>query len=150
MTEDTAKGGAFLPDVTTADGWEWYWSLDEENYKGPEATRENAIEMGREDADGAPFFIMEACKGNLTGPSADTIIGNWIENELDNGTWGDDGDGDMLGTPEEQKAATAELDALLDAWWAKHANLFPGPWVFNGTRNAEMIPGEDGDGPDDR
>lgn len=122
--------------------WKWYASRDEENYTvGHEDSREAVIAAGRVDFDGDAFHILEARKGTMRQwlPSGSDITDQMFERASDDGAFGEDY-GEPLGSLEAQKAADDDLDAVLAAWFERHAAIFPTPWAFAESRNAEQIP----------
>jgi hypothetical protein len=136
----SAEDGASIP--TEIGGWGWWASTDEETFTvGPEATRDNILDVARDSYDGEGFFIVEAIQGSADNliPSAERIVCDALENAADNGVFGEDGDYDLRGRPEVCDAALAELDAALKVWVAKWGHLFPKPWAFAKTRNAEWV-----------
>lgn len=122
--------------------WKWYAGRDNENYTvGPEDTRKAVIAAGRQDFDGEAFHIIEARKGTMRPwlPSASDIVEQMFDRAYEDGAFGDDY-GEPYGPLEAQKAADDDLDALLAAWYERHADVFPTPWMFAESRNAETIP----------
>ena len=126
--------------------WSWWASLDEEHYTvGPCSNRDQIIEAGREDFDGRTFFIVEATKPDKRRliPTAERIVCDALEAAADDGEFGEDGDFDLLGKPEDTATAFAEMDAAIAAWVDRWKRILPKPWKFSATRNAEAIVGGD-------
>lgn len=129
--------------------FKWYVGNggDPENYsEGPFNTREDAIAVGREEFPDHGFTILEACKGAFGPPSAESLMLEMCER------WADDDMGredcvEFEGSAAAIKAAEADLDAILSAWFARHAAIIPSPWCFQSSRNAEYFPpaGKDSD-----
>ncbi len=125
------------------DNWSWWASRDEENYTvGPEDTREAVIAAGATDFDGEAFHIVEALKGSMARwlPKAERIIEIMAEASDDDGAFGEADYCELVGSAEAVSAAEADLNAALSGWFARHAGIFPTPWAFFRTRNAELIP----------
>jgi hypothetical protein len=119
--------------------WGWWAGSSEEffDYGGPCKTREDAIADGRSNADGEAFFITEAVTADYRF-CATRVIDDMIENaEV---IYEDCAE--VVGPKDEVDAATAELQALLDGWLARHSRLFSTPTLFAGTRNLEHIAGQ--------
>lgn len=123
--------------------WAWWAGRHEEWLQvGPEQTRDDAIIGGREyvgEGEG-DFIIMEAVMAELRLDAHGTLE-TWLDQ------WADDSDlfsseneaPELGGTADEQKAATADLQAALDAWQARWAKILPTPNMFAATRNQEWI-----------
>ena len=123
------------------DIWKWYAGRDEERYVvGPLDCREDAIADGTDnfnEEDG--FHIIEATKQVFPPPSANRIIEDMFEN-ADDLFCIEDEYPEQCGTKEQQDAAEAELQVMLNDWMGKwREQIFPTPWVFGKTRNAEYI-----------
>lgn len=128
--------------VLDPEKWEWWASRDEENYTvGPEGSREDVVAAALCDFDGEPFHVVEACKGSMSSylPSGQRIIEWMQECADDNGAFGDDKYCELTGSAEAIAAAEADAKAVLADWFARHAAIFPTPWAFRATRNAEWI-----------
>jgi hypothetical protein len=125
--------------------YKWYVGngAQPENYsEGPFDTREIAIEVGREEFTEFGFTILEAFKGAFSPPSAADLM----EEMLDR--WSDDDMGredcaEFEGGKDAIKAAEADLDALLNGWFQRHAAIMPKPWCFYASRNEEYFPPEE-------
>jgi len=123
------------------DAFFWYAGAgaQPENYAlGPFNTRDDAIADGRDYYDGQAFTVIEACKGEFSPPSADALMGEWLER------WGDDDMGredypEFKGPKAAIDAAEADLDQLLSAWFERHRAIMPEPWCFGESRNEELI-----------
>lgn len=120
--------------------WNWYAGRDEETFSvGPCADREEAIQQGKDYFDEDGFFIVEATKAVWAPPVADRIITDMLENSDD--LFSEDYP-ELTGTVEQQMLAESELQRLLDEWMDKYRDIiFPTPWAFAASRNAEYIPG---------
>jgi len=119
--------------------WQWYAGGDGESYPvGPEDSREAIIEAGRENYGEDAFYIIEAAKGSMEQylPSAGDIIEQMCERADDNGAFGED----YCEITTDTKEVEAKLDAVLKGWFDRHSIIFPTPWAFDSTRNAETIP----------
>jgi hypothetical protein len=120
--------------------WAWWAGRDEEWMQvGPCATREDAIHEGLDYFDD-DFVVLEAKKAEI-GLSATIMLDHAYE------CWADD---DCLfssefdppeprGSVEDQRAAEAELQALLDNWVDKWRHTLPTPNMFAATRNLETV-----------
>lgn len=110
-----------------------------EDYRlGPYDTREQAITDAREYYAGQTFTIIEARKGEFSPPSADDLMGEWIERWANDDMWRDDYP-EFAGPLEAIKAAEVDLDALLAGWFERHRAVMPSPWSFADSRNAETF-----------
>lgn len=130
------------PAVVGSEKWEWWASRDEENYTvGPEGSRADVVAAALCDFDGEPFHVVEACKGSMASylPSGQRIIEWMQECADDNGAFGDDQYCELTGSAEAIAAAEGDATAALADWLARHAAIFPTPWAFRATRNAEWI-----------
>ena len=122
------------------DNWKWYAGRDGENFDtGPFDCREDAIADATDnynDEDG--FHIVEATKPAFPPPSAESIIDDMFERASDD-LFGDDYP-EPCGSTEKQKQAELELQAYLNLWMDKwRSEIFPTPWAFGKTRNADYI-----------
>lgn len=123
--------------------WAWWAGRDEEWLTiGPCQTRDDAIaeainDFGEGEGD---FVVMEAVMQTLR-LRADSFLERLYEE------WADCGDFFSLehdspepqGSKEDQKTSEDELQALLDAWFAKWEHTFPKPNMFASTRNVETV-----------
>jgi hypothetical protein len=114
----------------------WWASRDGEFYTaGPYANREQAIVAGRQDFEGAGFYIVEAGSVGVSFDASRLIEDQYFEN---GDLFHSDGDGpDRRGNA---TAADAELQEMLDAWLVRHRDTFVAPTMFAWTRNKELIP----------
>jgi hypothetical protein len=128
--------------------WQWYAGRDEETFTvGPCSTRDDIIAEAQCDFCGEGFHIVEATKGTMQRwlPSGSEIVEQMFERSSDDGAFGEDY-GEPTGAAEEQAAADADLDAVLLSWYGRHKDIFPVPWEFAASRNAEWIAGTEGPG----
>lgn len=111
---------------------EWWVGGNDEylNIGGPFATRDEAIAEGEHDRPGEPFYICRAGLHCWSPPDADTVIDNWVEahDEL----WFDDGFPGFTGpdVADREKAAEADLQEVLNAWFERHKALLPDATAF--------------------
>jgi hypothetical protein len=123
--------------------WQWWAGrTDEWMTVGPCATREDAIAQGIVDfgKGEGDFIVLEACQGRLQ-MDAYTVLERFVD-ELadDNDLYSSEHNSpEWEATPEQQKEATAEMQAFLDSWMDKWRNTFTTPQVFASTRNNETI-----------
>lgn len=118
-------------------GWGWWAGPDQEifRYGGPFATREEAIECGRENADpGEGFFIVEAAQHQIRLSARRLIEDQYFDN--DDFFDCENAEPDRMA---DHKGADAELQALLDAWVEKHRATFISPNMFAASRNEAWI-----------
>ncbi len=121
--------------------WQWWHSHDGgEQYHGPCDSREEAIEAGRDYADGEAFMICEARKGGLR----DFMRGRVSE-------WLDDRNEDQR-PPDEaisERITQSQWDdldvklCLAARIWADANNIHDRVWAFAKTRNEEDIEGDE-------
>lgn len=130
-----------MPLITASkgDGWGWWAGSTEEfmNHGGPERTREDAIAVGRDAADGEGFHIVEARLAEYKF-SAERVI----EDMLENAETVYEDYAEIVAPADEAAAATAELQSLLDGWVARHPSMFTPATSFRATRNLEFIEGD--------
>lgn len=114
----------------------WWASRDGEFFtSGPHGTREEAIFAGREDFEGKGFYVVEAASEAITFSAARLIDDQYFDRD---DLFHSDGDGpDRRGN---SQAADAELQEMLDAWLARHADTFVSPTMFAWSRGKELIP----------
>lgn len=125
--------------------WGWWASRDEEIYNvGPCATREQVIAQARDYFDGEGFHIAEAIQASVQAlmPQGSAIILDALEAAADEGFFGEDGDYDLSGKPEEHIVAFGALDAALATWVEDWGRLLPTNCKFDSTRNREFIAAE--------
>lgn len=120
------------------DVWGWWAGANEEffAYGGPFPTRDEAIDAGRDGADGEGFWIVEAVQQEVRFSGEALIEAQYFEND---DYFGEDADPDRLG---ESSAADAELQALLDVWTEKWRHTFVTPNMFAAQRSLEFVKGE--------
>lgn len=120
-----------------------WWAADSEDaeiFRGPYDSRKEAVQVGEEYHEGAPFYIVEADKTVMSsyvdGESyAERIMEDLIERNDE--CWGEDGPGDPWAAYEKphQSLGNAIEKAVAD-WLAAH----PGKtWSFHEMRNGETI-----------
>lgn len=109
-----------------------------EHYQTYEATRDGAIQVGKDEFGDSGFTIIEADKAVPGIMGGDDIWGWFIENNEEIG--GDDYFGnDKSPTKEQFAELTTEFAAIFQAWMDRH-NLNPHVWQFGTTRNEEYFP----------
>lgn len=122
--------------------WFWWAGRDEEWMNiGPELTRDDVVSqaMGDIGEGEGDFVILEGIMHDIN------LSASWL---LDR-AYDDWADGDLFssehdapepqGSKEDQQAAEAELQALLDGWVTKWRHTLPTPNMFAATRNQETI-----------
>ena len=128
--------------LSEAENWQWWWGeeTDPERYRGPFATREEAISeaLGSDtDPDYSQITVCEATLMRLSDGhiSADVVI-EWF-NERNEDT-SDPDTGLVLEASREQEA---DLNRMLTeawvAWRTKHS--LGNSWSFESMRNTEVI-----------
>lgn len=133
MTPDP-KGPAMTDKTET--GWQW-WSGPNNDYfvNGPFATREEAVD----ELDGEDGYVIEALKHAPVSFDAERLIEDQYANSEDLFDF-DHCEPGRKGSKADIAAADAELQALLDAWCAKHGHTFNQPNMFAASRGEEFIP----------
>lgn len=136
--EPVVSGEAGIPIAETGD---WWIGMGDEymNIGGPVATREKAIEIGRDYMAGDPFYITRAQLHAWSAPDAATVMDDWV-----NGTdefWYEDGFPGFEGPNqrEREKAAEADLQEVLNAWFERHKDMCPRPTAFAWCAGGEWI-----------
>lgn len=127
-------------------GWGWWAGTSDEfmNIGGPFATREEAIEAGRDHQCGDPFWIVEARLAVWSPPSAAAAMDEMADSSDE--LFYDDGFPGFDGGREAEKAAEADLQSVLNEWFARHQHILPTPTAFDGCSKAETIDARDTDG----
>lgn len=117
--------------------WLWYYSEDEETYRGQCDTREAVIAEGRNCCDG-DFYIMEAVKGEYDFRINEERYFEWLDSNNEE-QLNPDGDGfaDVL-TKEQGDDLIKSINDAIDAWKVRTNANFEA-WSFSGTRNAEKV-----------
>lgn len=120
---------------------DWWVGADDEymNIGGPFPTRDAAIEAGRADRCGDPFYITRAVLHQWSAPDAVSVIDHWIDSSDE--LWFEDGFPGFDGPNEKErtKAAEDDLQAVLNDWFARHADLLPTPTTFASAWGGEWI-----------
>lgn len=123
--------------------FKWYWGYGEqpEDFYGPEDSRDDILQVARNECDGQAFSIVEADK-ELPGTGI-FDAGNVLQEYEDQNEecWGEDGP-DIHPTREQELELEASLTAVLTAWMDKH-KLHGSAWAFGTQRNHEFFPAED-------
>lgn len=125
--------------LATPDGW-WVGSSDEYlNIGGPFSTREEAIAEGRQDCGDDPFYICFAGLHHWAAPNAETVIEDWVDRSDD--LWFDDGFPGFSGpdAKEKERAATNDLQTVLNDWFHRHHEMLPTPTAFAFHRDGEWF-----------
>lgn len=123
--------------------WQWWAGRDEEYLTvGPHATRDDAIAEALCDigvGEGC-FHVMEGRMHILT-MSADGMLDRFIDGICDDSDlYSTEHDApEWQATPDQQKQATAEMQAFMDVWMDQWRHTFTAPNMFADTRNREVI-----------
>lgn len=123
----TEKLGPFEPHSA------WYYSTDGgETYHGGSATKEGAIQEGRDDDPDSPFTVAQ-CHTHVLKLSDFFDAEDWLDGVNDGPTDDDTGeDGDPIFDP--PKEAKADLQVMvreaIDAWQVKHGLRFKSYWFW--------------------
>lgn len=122
-----------------SDGWNWWAGDNDEHYRvGPCESRDEALAEATDYfGDAETIFLIEACVATWGAPSADSVIGDMLDNCDD--LFAEDYPDGLDGTKEEQAEAEKELQAALDGWMAKWSRIFPTPTRFACSRNHETV-----------
>ena len=135
-------------ETTSTQSQKWYWwaGRDEEWLTiGPCSTREAAIAEALSDigeGEGS-FVVMEGIMPDIS-LSASRVIDNAYEDWGNSNLFSTEHDApEPCGTKEEQAAAEADLQALLDGWVTKWRHTLPTPNMFAATRNQETVPNDE-------
>lgn len=126
----------------------WYVGASEEymNIGGPFETREDAINEGRSDRCGDPFYICNAALYSWQAPSADVVMDAWIDDHDE--LWWEDGFSGFDGPKDAEVCAQEDLQTVLNAWFERHKGILPTPTAFCVNHSGEWIdqpiPGEGG------
>lgn len=127
------------------DQWKWWVGHDEERYTTECDSREEAVQIAKEEFEGA--YIVEAIQANNIRLSEYFDAATFMEN-ADEKAWDDHGDPEGDGpvfettTPDQGKDLEAMVRAAIDAWQTKHSLRFKG-WRFSASRNEEYIPADE-------
>lgn len=119
------------------DEFGWYYSIDGEQFHGPYDTREDAIAMGRDHAEGTPF---EICEANSETPRF-TVSGEYVLESFEDENASIAGDSESILSPTREQVTdlTNRLTATF-AEWAKGVRTHV--WAFGEIRNKELIKAE--------
>lgn len=121
--------------------WKWYVGHYEEEFSsGPYETREEAVQIAKEEYEGG--WIIEAYKSPIAlAPYFDAR--NFVERAEDDGYEFSNESGDPLFdiTKDQMKELEEMVRQTITDWQKKH-NLVFMPWTFTGQRNLEFIDGE--------
>jgi hypothetical protein len=145
VTEDHSSSRSQPVSTPESADFQWYWAAGEqpETYTGgPEKSRDAAMSAAlREFEAGEVFTLISATKGSFWSaiPSAAEILDLAAEKASDDDMFGEDGFDDYVGGAAAVKAAEADLNAVLKAWFDRHQAIFPTPWTFGETSNEELI-----------
>lgn len=117
----------------------WYVGSNDEylNIGGPFHTREEAIEAGRADKCGDPFYICNAALHSWAAPDADTVMDSWIESHDE--LWWEDGFDGFCGARDSEVVAVDDLQTVLNDWFERHKAMLPTPTAFCATSDGEWI-----------
>lgn len=112
--------------------FEWWVGGNDEflNIAGPLASREEAIAAGEHDRPGEPFYICRAGLHEWRAPDAASVMDQWVEGHDE--LWFEDGFGGFDGpnASEREKAAEADLQEVLNAWFVRHKAMLPTATAF--------------------
>lgn len=129
--------------MSTENVWRWYGAMgvEPESFQYSADSREAILADLRAMADGETFTICEARKGSMRPwlPNANELISEMFERANDDGAFGEDGDGEILGDEAKITAAEQELDVFLAGWFELHRAIFPTPWLFAEVRSTETF-----------
>lgn len=117
----------------------WYAGQTEEymNIGGPFETREDAIEAGRHEMCGDPFYICEAALYGWRAPDADSVMDVWIEDHDE--LWWEDGFNGFDGKADAEVCAQEDLQTVLNEWFQRHRPMLPTATAFCAEMNGEWI-----------
>jgi hypothetical protein len=118
---------------------DWWVGTSDEfmNIGGPLLSREAAIEEGRGHQGGDPFWICRATLHTWAPPSAESVM-DLMADQSDE-YWFDDGFPGFDGGKDAEKAAEADLQQVLNEWFARHLGIFPAPTAFAASSATEQI-----------
>lgn len=118
---------------------EWWAGKDEDymNIGGPFDTREQAIEAGRHEQNGDPFYICNAALYGWRAPEADSIMDAWVEDHDE--LWWEDGFCGFDGSPDVEVKAHDDLQTVLNDWFERHRAMLPNPTAFAAHGDGEWI-----------
>lgn len=118
----------------------WWAGTNEEfmNIGGPFPTREEAIEEGRHQQGGDPFWIVEAALADWFAPCASQVI-DLIAESADELFFEDGFDGEFNGGKDTLQTAEDDLQNVLNEWFMRHLHIFPTPTAFGCSSPSEQI-----------
>jgi hypothetical protein len=121
--------------------WEWYVGHTDESYSsGPFATREEAVQVAKEEFEGG--YIIEAYKQPLDLPAffeVDRFLEDFEDNNYEHGS--ENGDPLIDISPAQEKELEEMVRQAIKNWQTRNGLVFL-PWAFTDTRNEEYIHGE--------
>jgi hypothetical protein len=125
--------------------WEWWIGLDEERYSESFATREDALEAGRDQYDEG-FYVMHACQRPIR--LAEAFCTDGVDDRLERFDEGmehlhdpDDWQPIIELTAEQMRSLSQTLEAAADEWQRRNGLTFI-PFAFTESKPAEYIPPE--------
>lgn len=124
--------------------WGWYVGYTDEEYSsGPYQTRAEAVQIAKEEFEGA--YIVEAYK-QPESLAAHFDANRFLEYAEENVYDMANPDGDPIFDPTGAQIDDLEkrVRATIERWQEDHKLVFM-PWMFTDTRNEEFIDGEMGD-----
>lgn len=120
-----------------------WWAADSEDaeiFQGPYDSREEAIQVGKTDFDGADFYVVEADKSvmcaNIDGEAyAERVMEELCDNNEE--CFGEDGPDDPWAEYEKPHRSLGDaIEKAVEGWLAAH----PGKtWSFGTMRNGETM-----------
>lgn len=125
-----------------SDKWDWWVGSSEERYSTQCGTREEAVEIAREEYDDGAWIV------EAQGPAylklseyfdADGFIEMADERAFDDHADEENPDALFETTPEQNADLQAAVRAAIDAWQERHDLTFRG-FKFQAMRNGEFIP----------
>lgn len=125
--------------MTDEPNWHWWYSDNEERYSGPCSSREEAIEMGRDEYHGEQFIICEAFTSSYRLRVDYYSLMDLFDHhnqDLDD----PDGDSTMntIATGVQQRALIDAVNIAIDHWIVEHG-INMRAFMFQGMRNEETI-----------
>jgi hypothetical protein len=122
--------------------WQWYVGYSDESYSGgPYDTREEAVQIAKEEFDGG--YIVEAYKLPIDLArhfEVDRFLEDFEDNNYELGNFEEGGP--IIDITKDQAKDLEEMVRNTIADWQKKHNLVFMPWAFTDSRNEEFIRGE--------